>query len=189
MDDLIFDPPVAAFLARLSGPLRRIKGTAAYSYEARKADEDLGLTRGNQYSLSALVHLVLEGSLPKDKKVYLHENGNDLDWRAQNLSRVSRADVARAALKPEFDPDAGITELPSGRFRARAYIPGAGLRAVGTFDTREQARAARLAAIAHPERFQQVAPQPEPIPEPYASMLAEKDARIAQLEAELAPAF
>lgn len=120
--------------------------------QPRKADTEAWpqLRTDQRYSVAALNWLFVRRVLPPFNHVPIPTDGNPYNVTVENTEWLSRADLARQTLQPQVDPDGGITELPSGRFRARAYVNGA-LRGVGTFDTREEARDARDFALAHPE--------------------------------------
>lgn len=151
--EYLLDPTAASVLSLIPAhhwEMNAVEGRPRL--QPRAGDRELvpGLVLGRTYGLSTLAYLAVRRALPERNHVPVFADGNPLNVQMSNMTWLSRAEHAKVALQPQVDPDGGITELPSGRFRARAYVNGA-LRGVGSFNTREEAREARDFALAHPE--------------------------------------
>ncbi|WP_216319894.1 HNH endonuclease [Deinococcus aestuarii] len=179
----VFDDGVAEKLGRLSEQGWYLR-SGYVAFQPRKADAAMypSLKRDRIVSLGAIIHLLAFGKLPAKGLVCTQKNGDDSDFRVENLEWVSRSTSAYRALDPQVNPQGGIRQLPSGRYNARAYLDGK-LRSVGTFDTRELAQAARAEAIT-----KGVARTPAPPPHQKKAQpqtLDQLRGRVAELEAEV----
>jgi len=185
------DPDVSAMFGQLSP--RGWQRVGDYlAFQPRVADTKLlpGLKPNRLVTGAALVHLIKRGQLPAKGAVAQYAGGPE-DLRIAQLTFGTRAELARKTLSPAFDEDGGITKLPSGNFSARLYVPGVGLRRVkGPFATREEAKAARLAAYeelqSNPQAFAPAPAEPDKTdPEVLRADLDRALAQIAALQARV----
>ena len=96
---------------------------------------------GKSWRAHRLAYALYYGRWPQDQ--IDHENGDRTDNRIENLRPVSRATNAKNRRMHSDNQSGvgGVFEIPSGNFRASI-----GNKHLGTFDTLEEAAAARKAA-------------------------------------------
>lgn len=148
---LSYDPETGVFLHRTPRGRRKVGdpcGTpGAAGYTALRV-------QGRNYRRHRLAWLYVTGSWPEVE--IDHRNGDRRDDRFHNLRACTRAENQqnRASARKSASPYLGVSRSPSpGRWRAQIKV-GGDVRALGTFDTEEEAHQAYLTAKAQLHTFQ-----------------------------------
>lgn len=125
-------------------------------YETRRPDRLLmGFTPNvrKTIALSRLMFWHKTGEWLEHGTLVAHKNGDPLDYRVANLRLMKAgeraAHLARVRSVPPAVPEKGISELPNGQFKVRAYDPATKKpKYVGLRNTREEAVELKRAFLA-----------------------------------------
>lgn len=143
------DDAFGLFSAALDGSWSRSRGGKAkpprYAPRVHELDRlALADQRKRQLALNHLVwwHETKHWITPTEGQVY-HRNNDPLDFRFQNLEMRDLEEATRRILSVRSPPavaEKGISELPNGQFKVRAYDPATKKpKYVGLRNTREEA--------------------------------------------------
>ena len=151
-----YDPVTGVFTWKQpkfkNGNLRRPVGTKAFRWKTKRVPKGITLRvrlpneqKIHQITLHRLAWFMQTGGLPNDQIDHINQNPFDNRWA--NLRDVSaRVNCENKSNQSKYGVGVCLARGSRGRFHARARLGGF-LTHIGTFNTAEEAAAARNARI------------------------------------------